>query len=62
MGDSLQQKLTLFEDGTTVLSVESAGSQDSNIARIKFYDINWKYGHFISKEEFETIWKKMVNI
>jgi len=62
VGDSLQQKLTLSEDGTTVLSVESVGSQDSNIARIKFYDINWEYRHFISKEEFETIWKKMVNI
>ncbi len=58
VGDSLQQKLTLSEDGTTVLSVESVGSQDSNIARIKFYDINWEYRHFISKEEFETIWKK----
>ena len=62
VGDSLQQRLTLSEDGTTVLSVESVGSQDSNIARIKFYDINWEYRHFISKEEFETIWKKMVNI
>lgn len=62
VGDSLQQKLTLSEDGTTVLSVESAGSQDSNIDRIKFCDINWEYDHFISKEEFETIWKKMVNI
>lgn len=57
MGDSLQQRLTLSEDGTTVLSVESASNQDSNIARIKFYDINWEYDHFISKEEFETIWK-----
>lgn len=57
MGDSLQQRLTLSEDGTTVLSVGSGGNQDSNIDRIKFYDTNWRYGHFISKEEFETIWK-----
>ena len=57
VGDSLQQRLTLSEDGTTVLSVESASNQDSNIDRIKFYDINWEYDHFISKEEFETIWK-----
>lgn len=62
VGDSLQQRLTLSEDGTTILSVESADNNDSNIDRIKFYDINWEYDHFISKEEFETIWKKMVDI